>query len=166
MTDQTRDIVERVARAICWKMSEEIDDCSSVCMNARRCMTEQVDPCFVRDAKAAIEAAGVEALTKRVAELEAYRTMDASGSPEAAEVMAWNWISELAQQQRADDAALLLIQSTPVEGGGKVTRLYRSTTLLAVSTTFRDDMNCTVLVRWVAPELRAALSNAARGEEV
>jgi hypothetical protein len=81
-----------------------------------------------------------------------YRTMDASGSPTDAGVVGWNWIGELAQQERANDAALLVIQDTPVEGGGKIVRLYRSTTLLAVAATFRDDMNYTVLVRWKAPE--------------
>lgn len=92
----------------------------------------------------------------------AYRTMDASGSPEAAEVVAWNWIGDLAQRERANDAVLLQIQSTPVEGGGRVTRLYRSTTLLAVATTFRDDMNYCVLVRWQRP---SALAAAARRAE-
>jgi len=81
-----------------------------------------------------------------------YRTMDASGSPTAADVVGWNWIGDLAQQERERDAALLVIQGTPVEGGGKVTRLYRSTTLLATATTFRDDMNFTVLVRWKADD--------------
>jgi hypothetical protein len=85
-----------------------------------------------------------------------YRTMDASGSPTDAGVVGWNWIGELAQQERANDAALLVIQDTPVEGGGKIVRLYRSTTLLAVATTFRDDMNFTVLVRWKAPEVATA----------
>lgn len=88
---------------------------------------------------------------------EPYRTMDASGSPTAAGVVAWDWISDLAQQERKKDAALLLIESTPVEGGGRVTRLYRSTTLLAVATTFRDDMNFTVLVRWKAPNAIEAM---------
>lgn len=79
---------------------------------------------------------------------EAYRTRDNSGSPTDAGTVGWNWIGELAQQERERDAALLVIQDTPVQGGGKVIRLYRSTTLLAVATTFRDDMNFTVLVRW------------------
>jgi len=47
---------ERVARAICWAFSEETDDCSSVCLNARRCMAEKVDPSFMRDARAALAA--------------------------------------------------------------------------------------------------------------
>ena len=84
---------------------------------------------------------------------EPYRTRDEAGSPTSAGVVAWNWISELAQRERAKDAALLVIQDTPVQGGGKVIRLYRSTTLLAVATTFRDDMNFTVLVRWLSPAL-------------
>ena len=86
--------------------------------------------------------------------LEPYRTMDASGTPESAETVAWNWIGELAQQQRKEDAVLLQIQGTPVEGGGRVTRLYRGTTLLAVATTFRDDMNFTVFVPWLSAALR------------
>jgi len=84
-----------------------------------------------------------------------YRTRDESGSPTDAGTVAWNWISELAQLERKNDAALLVIQCTPVQGGGKVTRLYRSTTLLAVATTFRDDMNFTVFVGWMCPALRA-----------
>lgn len=82
-----------------------------------------------------------------------YRTMDASGCPTDAEVVGWNWIGELAQQERDHDAASLLINGDPVQGGGRVTRLYRGTTLLAVATTFRDEMNFTVLVRWQNPSL-------------
>jgi hypothetical protein len=71
MTDQTRDIVERVARAIYADAQAE----------ARKLGAPEPLPTFeedeedsrllcIRMAKAAIEAAGVEALTKRVAELE------------------------------------------------------------------------------------------------
>lgn len=80
--------------------------------------------------------------------LKPYRTRDESGSPTDAGTVGWNWISELAQRERADDATLLNIECTPVQGGGKVSRLYRGTKLLAVATTFRDEQNFTVLVRW------------------
>lgn len=89
---------------------------------------------------------------------EPYRTMDENGSPTDAGTVGWNWIGGLARQERERDAVLLVIDSTPVEGGGKVTRLYRGTSLLAVATTFRDDMNFTVLVRWLSPDMRAALA--------
>lgn len=82
-----------------------------------------------------------------------YRTPDESGSPESAGTVAWNWISELAQAEREADSVMLEISSDPIEGGGRVTRLYRGTTLLAVATTFRDPMNYTMLVRWASPEL-------------
>lgn len=85
-----------------------------------------------------------------------YRTSDESGSPESAGTVAWNWISELAQAERDADRVLLEITSDPIEGGGRVTRLYRGTTLLAVATTFRDQMNHTVLVRWASPQLARA----------
>jgi hypothetical protein len=79
-----------------------------------------------------------------------YRSTDESGSPAAAGVVAWNWIGDLAQRQRANDAALLVIDSHSVQGGGKVTVLYSGTRVLACATTFRDEMNCTVLIRWAA----------------
>lgn len=50
------ELVEHVARAICWAFSEETDDCSSVCMNAKRCMTDDVADSFKRHARAAIAA--------------------------------------------------------------------------------------------------------------
>jgi hypothetical protein len=78
--------------------------------------------------------------------------MDASGSPDAAGVVGWNWIGELAVQEREADAVLLEIQGRPVEGGGSVTSLYRGTTLIACATVFRDPMNFAVLVRWRRPE--------------
>ena len=82
---------------------------------------------------------------------EPYRTVDESGSPEAAGTVGWNWIAELATRERARSAPVLLMtESHPVQGGGRVTTLYRGTELLAVATTFRDSMNFTVLVRWAA----------------
>ena len=90
-----------------------------------------------------------------------YRTQDESGTPESAGTVAWNWIGELAQAEREDDFVHLEINSRPVEGGGKVTQLYRGTTLLAVATTFRDPMNYTVLVRWVSPEAAAIRARSA-----
>ncbi|WP_066284311.1 hypothetical protein [Blastomonas sp. CCH1-A6] len=90
-----------------------------------------------------------------------YRTQDESGTPDSAGTVAWNWIGELAQAEREDDFVHLEINSRPVEGGGKVTQLYRGTTLLAVATTFRDPMNYTVLVRWVSPEAAAIRARSA-----
>jgi hypothetical protein len=81
-----------------------------------------------------------------------YRTMDESGSPNAAGTVAWNWIGEMAAAEREADAATLAIESSPVSGGGQVSRLYRGSTLIAVATTFRDEMNFTVLIRWLSPD--------------
>lgn len=86
---------------------------------------------------------------------EPYRSQDAAGSPEAAETVGWNWINELADQERLNDPVLLEIQSSPLTGGGRVIALYRSTRLLACATIFRDTMNFAVLVRWQAPRTSA-----------
>jgi hypothetical protein len=98
---------------------------------------------------------------------EAYRTMDESGSPEAAGTVAWNWIGDMAQVLREADAVHVEITSEPLEGGGRVTRLYRGSTVMAVATTFRDVMNFTVFVPWVSPtlaNLRAAIARAGGAE--
>jgi hypothetical protein len=56
MTQLSDEVVERVARAICWAMAEEGDICSIRCMNARRCTADKLSECFMRDARAAIAA--------------------------------------------------------------------------------------------------------------
>lgn len=101
----------------------------------------------------------MESMTDDIADL--YRTADESGSPESAGTVAWNWISELARRQRNSEPCMLEIISSRVQGGGKVTRLYRGAKLLAVATTFRDEMNFTALVRWTASELRTPLEDQA-----
>ncbi len=81
---------------------------------------------------------------------EPYRSMDASGSPEAAGQVGWNWLSEVAQQERDRGAALLEILTTPLGADGKSGVLYRSTKPVAAYFVVRDPMNFAVLYRWMA----------------
>jgi hypothetical protein len=67
MTDQTRDIVERVARTLLHQRYSTTDER----INEWRDANNTTWRIAIREAVAAIEATGIEALTKRVAELEA-----------------------------------------------------------------------------------------------
>lgn len=80
--------------------------------------------------------------------LKPYRTMDASGSPDSAGQVGWNWLSDVAQQERASDAVLLEIVTSPIDADGKSGVLYRSTKPIAAYFVVRDPMNFAVLYRW------------------
>ena len=81
-----------------------------------------------------------------------YRSMDAAGSPEAAENVGWRWIEDLAVQQRsaAGDPAGITIESPSLGSDGRAIALYSGTRLIALASIFRDPMNFAVLVRWRA----------------
>lgn len=71
------ELVEKVARGICWGFSEDTDDCSIKCLNAKRCMADTVDRCFTRDARAALEAAGVSRMMEALIEARKVVASDA-----------------------------------------------------------------------------------------
>jgi hypothetical protein len=106
MTDQTRDIVERVARAICAERNARISDCLLGCTKDTGCLATGFDESDAeyRYAQAAIEAAGIEALTKRVADLEgdwfdkAIRDHEAEHGPSGSD---WNISMVLERLHRA-----------------------------------------------------------------
>lgn len=81
---------------------------------------------------------------------EPYRSRDASGSPDSAGQVGWNWLSEVAQQERTNDAVLLEIQTTKLGTDGQAGVLYRSTRPIAAYFLVRDPMNFAVLYRWKA----------------
>jgi hypothetical protein len=152
-------LVERVARAMAADQSKRLYGIDRGQDEAWEANTDYGRTELLADARAAI-AAHEATRTPEAAQVESdkpYRTMDEAGEPHCAGVVGWNWICELAGQVRAQ-GAMPVIQDTHVQGDGKITRLYRETDLLAVATTFRDDMNFTVLVRWLSPEMRAALA--------
>lgn len=83
---------------------------------------------------------------------KSYRSMDAGGEPEAAVPVAWKWIEERADELRAlyGPEELEIVNVSHGSGDCGVIALYHRTTLLYAATTFRDPMNATVLIRWVA----------------
>ena len=87
-----------------------------------------------------------------------YRTRDQSGDPASAGAVAWKWINA-----RAEEAALIygmenISIDAPVRDLARDGRtpsstvfvLYHTTGPIAVATIFRDPMNFSILVRWVA----------------
>jgi hypothetical protein len=68
-TIETEDVVDQVARAICWAFSEEDEKCQTKCLKARKCMATKVQDCFKRDARAALSATPIERLREENARL-------------------------------------------------------------------------------------------------
>jgi hypothetical protein len=78
-----------------------------------------------------------------------YRTMDASGSPEAAGSVGWEWINGVAERARADDPNDLELMTPELGADGSAMTLYRGTKLIAAAFVYRDQMNFAVLIRWL-----------------
>jgi hypothetical protein len=94
--------------------------------------------------------------------LAPYRSMDASGSPEAAKVVGETWMQEIINRER-----LVEPEALTIERSADFHVLYRATKMVALYCTFRDPMNFTVLMRWLAsPAPRDTSVEAASKVEV
>jgi hypothetical protein len=76
-----------------------------------------------------------------------YRTMDASGTPEAAGQVGHAWLMEIAREAHDASPTGLELDLSTTPGVGAV---YRNQQLLACYVVIRDPMNFAVLIRWRA----------------
>lgn len=80
--------------------------------------------------------------------LEPYRTMDASGDEHSAGRVGWEWLNEVAEEERKVDPGALSIETPPREGNENLAVLYRGSRMIALAFVMRDPMNFAVLLRW------------------
>lgn len=73
-----------------------------------------------------------------------YRTMDASGSPEAAGAVGHAWLIDIAIAESQNDPLAVTLDENEHA-------LYRDCKLIAAYHIIRDPMNFAVLIRWKAP---------------
>jgi len=89
---------------------------------------------------------------------DAYRTMDEAGEKETAGAIAREWIEQVGRMQHTQSVSL---QEHSLLGGGTVLSLYRYASLIATATIIRDDMNFSILTRWLDPEIAEQMRNHA-----
>lgn len=80
-----------------------------------------------------------------------YRSMDASGSPESAAQVGWDWLYPICRDEHARNPSGLELDHPPMGPGGGACMLYRDCQLIAAFHVVRDPMNFAVLTRWRAP---------------
>jgi hypothetical protein len=82
---------------------------------------------------------------------EPYRSQDASGSPESAGQVGWEWLHAIIREEHDRDPRGLELDEQPERANGmRYTALYRGTKPLAAYFVVRDQMNFAVLYRWKA----------------
>lgn len=77
---------------------------------------------------------------------DAYHSLDAGGSPDAACAVGERWIED----QATEAARAFNIERLSLERDGGSTILYLDTEPLAVATVFRTPLNRATLIRWKA----------------
>lgn len=79
-----------------------------------------------------------------------YRSMDASGSPESAAQVGWDWLLPIVRAEHARDPRGLELDHPRAGSDSRATCLYRNCRLIAAAVVIRDPMNFAVLIRWKA----------------